>query len=282
MSVLDRIIASAACSAIGSALVLAACGDDGGSGSGSAGATSMSSADGTTAASITVTGTTPGDTTIATGAMDGGSDGLLTTGGSTAADDSADTGSGLPPGDNCRVAADCVLDDDCCHCSVYQDMLPDPHGCAVKDCPQTACADNGIPDPTPLCLEGNCLLPKVPCDPATVSCDEAPPDCPGQAPQIVDGCYTQACIPLGSCEEVAYFSCDECGTGETCVRFSSCAGDSCTSSIACLPDPGAAVINCATAGEQLCGFFGPGYACFDEPAGPYCCSGDAGACGNAG
>lgn len=124
---------------------------------------------------------------------------------------------------------------------------------------------------------------KVPCDLSTVTCDEAPPTCEGlQAPQIVDGCYTQACIPFTSCEEVAYFSCDECDLGETCVRFSSCGGDACTFVSACLPDPGAAVVNCATAGDALCGTFGPGFACYDEATGPYCCTGDAATCGHAG
>jgi hypothetical protein len=70
--------------------------------------------------------------------------------------------------------------------------------------------------------------------------------------------------------------------GQVCVRFSSCAGDSCTFVSACLPDPGAAVVNCATAGDVLCGAFGPGFACHDEATGPYCCTGDAGVCANAG
>lgn len=77
-------------------------------------------------------------------------------------------------------------------------------------------------------------------------------------------------------------SCDECEAGEVCVRFSSCAGDACTSEMECLPDPGAAVVNCATAGDVLCGAFGPGFECYDEATGPYCCTGDAGGCANAG
>lgn len=124
---------------------------------------------------------------------------------------------------------------------------------------------------------------QVPCDVLTVTCDQAPPACDGlNAPEIVDGCYTRACIPLSSCEEVADFSCDECEAAEVCVRFSSCGGDACTFVSACLPDPGAAVVNCATAGDVLCGAFGPGFACHDEATGPYCCTGDAGACANAG
>lgn len=124
---------------------------------------------------------------------------------------------------------------------------------------------------------------QVPCDVGTVTCDEAPPACDGlQAPEIVGGCYTQACIPLSSCEEVVFTSCDECDAGQVCVRFSSCVGDSCTFVSACLPDPGAAVVNCATAGDVLCGAFGPGFACYDEATGPYCCTGDAGVCADAG
>jgi hypothetical protein len=264
--------------AIGSVLVLAlgGCGDDRGSGPSDASTSSMPGAEGTTATGATGSQTPPGDTTVA--ATGGAGDDLLTSAGSTA-HDGPDPSDGPPPGDDCRVAADCVLDDDCCHCAVYPDMLPNGHGCATKSCTQTTCEDHGIPDPTPLCLEGHCVLPKVPCDRATVTCDEAPPDCSdGHAPQIVDGCYTQACIPLSSCEEVAYFSCDECDAGETCVPFGSCAGDACTGATACLPDPGTAVINCATAGDVLCGFFGPGYACFDDGTGPHCCSGDAAAC----
>jgi hypothetical protein len=260
-----------------------ACGDDGGSGSGSATGpgTSASASEGSGAATQG-TGTTATAGGTATGS-DAGSDGVLTTGVDTTAGDGDDTGSGLPTNENCRTAADCVLDDDCCHCALYGGGLPDPHACADRSCPATTCEAWGIPDPEPTCVQGNCLLPKVSCDGASVTCDEAPPACDGlQAPQIVDGCYTQACIPLSSCEEVAYFSCDECEAGQVCVRFSSCAGDSCTFVSACLPDPGAAVVNCATAGDVLCGAFGPGFACHDEATGPYCCTGDAGVCANAG
>ena len=260
-------------------LLLAACGDDGGSGPGSATAPTTSMTGGDDAGPGTQGGTDGGDATG--GATGDGSGGVLTTGGTTAG--ATDDEGGLPTNENCRTAADCVLDDDCCHCALYGGSIPEPHGCAERTCEQTTCAAWGIPDPEPMCVQGNCLLPKVPCHGSAVTCDEAPPACAeGQAPQIVGGCYTQACIPFAACEEFAYFSCDECDPGEVCVRFSACAGDACSSWTACLPDPGAAVVNCATAGESLCAAFGPGYSCYDEATGPYCCTGDAGPCTSAG
>lgn len=261
------------------ALLLSACSEDDGSGSGSGPATgSATSAAADSTGTATQAGTAAGD---ATGA-DMGAEGGVLTAGATTGGATGDDG-GLPTNENCRTPADCVLDDDCCHCVLYGGSIPDPHGCAERACEQTTCEAWGIPNPEPLCVQGNCLLPKVTCDDSAVTCDEAPPSCAaGQAPQIVGGCYTQACIPFAACEEFAYFSCDECEAAEVCVRFSACGGDSCTSASACLPDPGAAVVNCATSGDALCGTFGPGYACYDEATGPYCCTGDAAACGRAG
>jgi hypothetical protein len=247
-------------------VALLGCGDDGGAGTG--GSTSAGDGGPTSAGPTTEAPTTSSD--------DGsGSGGLLTTGGPT--DDT-----GPPPGGECRDASDCVLDDDCCHCAAYGGALPDGHACAVPSCDQSTCSAVGHPDATAECFEGACVLSKVDCDPSTVVCDAIPPDCAaGRAPEIVDGCYTQACIAIDACSQVAYFSCDECSAGEVCVRFSECAGDACTPVQACLPDPGAAVLNCATA-ASLCAYFSPAYACYDGAAGPFCCAGDADVCASAG
>jgi hypothetical protein len=246
--------------------VLVGCGDSSGSDSGADAEGSATSADSTT-----------GATSSASSAED---DGTGSTSGRVTSDSGESGGestTGITPGTDCESVADCVLDDDCCHCDAMPE-LPPGHGCAEPTCDQTVCEEYGIAQPE--CVAGHCVLPKVDCDASTVDCAAAPPECLGlQVPAVAMGCWTGECVPVSLCNGAVYFNCDECGPDESCVNWAECAGDSCTLASTCQPPPEgcANAPACACGGDAVCAAWG--FDCYDNPDDFFCCKGDAEACG---
>jgi hypothetical protein len=242
-------------------------------------------------------GTPTGGTSGATGGADETADGGPTSGpgddggtpgddgGDDGADDGADDGNvdggELPPGDDCRTAADCVIDDDCCHCYAYPE-LPPKHECQFDVCEQTRCAaEFSSIDPELACDNGNCVFAKIDCDPDHVTCDESPPECyPQQRPAVIDGCWGP-CLNIHRCAGFLYPGAS-CPEGFFEIRWSECAGDSCGLASACEPIPEACAGEpaCGCGIEEVCAAYG--YECFDGNGGPFCCTGDTSVCSAAG
>jgi hypothetical protein len=85
-------------------------------------------------------------------------------------------------------------------------------------CEQSSCSAQNLEDISAACVFGHCEIADVPCNPATVACDAAPPTCPeGMLPQVVDGCWG-SCIPAAICDVVP--DCAACPDDETCVEHS--------------------------------------------------------------
>ena len=230
----------------------------------------------------TDSGTGGGETSTGPSSMTTGSSMTSMTTGSSMTSDGSEDGGQLPPADECESPADCVIDDDCCHCFAYAE-LPATHECELDGiCEATECVEmfSGLA-PELACVDGNCRFAKIDCDPAHAACDAPPPECrPGTLAAVVDGCWGP-CIRNHLCSGFLY-------PGATCpadtfeLRWSECAGDACGSATACEPIPEACggEPSCACGIEAICAEYD--YACHDDTTGPFCCSGDQSTCSAAG
>lgn len=225
------------------ALATSACSDDGvpldgGETDTAASASAGESADpsgGTSAvttdsASDSAAGTESGATTDPTGLTDtDGTSGPSSSSG-TSGEDS--TGGGSSTGGTtepeCMVPEDCMLVDDCCSCTAIP-VGEEPPKCDLKECLVSTCTSLGLSMPQVQCNFGSCEVEEVSCDPMLVLCDSLPPECPkGQAPRVMDGCWTDTCIPVEYCDVVP--SCDACGEDEACIESGG-------TSLSCVPIP---------------------------------------------
>lgn len=178
---------------------------------------------GTTAGSTTALSATGEPTTTedsgapsTTEAMTSGETTLATTGETTEADTSGtgtDGTTGGTGGGPCEVDADCKLHDDCCSCYGIPNDQTDP--ICKSECEATQCEQIGIDEAR--CVLGQCTTEKVDCS-SEVACDSLPPDCPeGTLPGIAGACWSGACVPVVSCDEVP--DCKLCLETQMCVEF---------------------------------------------------------------
>lgn len=230
------------------ALLVGACSDDGvpldvgdtdaaGTSSASAGGTS-DGGPGTAVTTADPTGSSsdsdPTATTSPSGTdTDSGPD-STTSGGSTSGDTDGSTGGSSTTGGTtepeCIMDEDCMLVDDCCTCGAIPvgDEAP---ACEIMECLVSTCTSIGLQIPAVECNFGTCEVEEVSCDPITVTCDDLPPKCPeGQAPRVVDGCWS-GCIPIEFCDVVP--GCDSCSEDEACIEAATPIGPSFT----CVPMP---------------------------------------------
>ncbi len=189
--------------------------------------TSSTSSDSDTAATDPTgigTDTGPDDTTDGTGTSGGETDGSSGEGSST----------GGTPEPECVMDEDCMLVDDCCSCEAIP-VGEDAPNCDIMECLVSTCTSLGLNLPAVQCNFGTCEVEAVSCDPWQVTCegdDATPPTCPeGQLPRVVDGCWSDVCIPAEFCDVVP--GCESCGENEACVEFSAQLGPSFT----CVPTP---------------------------------------------
>lgn len=225
------------------ALLLPACGDNGGgstsntptsnpsstdpgTGSGStAPTTGTASSTGdpvtTTGASATGSGTSSstdpatGSTTIP---VDPSSTGEPATGSTSDASSSSSGSSedtGATPGGDCVTDKDCALHNDCCDCFGIKAGDPDP--ICKKGCDKKTCDVLGIDQA--VCRFGVCGTERVNCDASKILCDALPPQCPpGQVPGVSQNgsCWTGQCVPALSCNVVP--DCSACPDDSMCVQ----------------------------------------------------------------
>jgi len=166
------------------------------------------------------------DTDSGTGSPGSSSDG---TAGSTGG--SSSTGGTTEP--ECVMDEDCMLVDDCCTCDAIA-VGDEPPKCEMMECLVSTCTSLGLEVPAVQCNFGTCEVEEVSCDEQNVTCDgpdAIPPKCPeGQAPRVVDGCWS-GCIPVEYCDVVP--GCESCGEDEACIESVTQVGPSFT----CVPIP---------------------------------------------
>ncbi|MGH1340433.1 MAG: hypothetical protein ACRBN8_02695 [Nannocystales bacterium] len=182
------------------------------------------------------TSTDPTATTSPTD-TDGGSEGTTSgVGSSSGATDGSSGGSSSTGGTTepeCVMDEDCMLVDDCCTCGAIA-VGDDAPACELKECLVSTCTSLGLGMPAVQCNFGTCEVEEVSCNPTLVTCDgkdAIPPECPeGQAPRVVDGCWS-GCIPVEYCDVVP--GCESCGKEEVCIEAITQLGPSFT----CVPMP---------------------------------------------
>ena len=113
-----------------------------------------------------------------------------------------------PDGFNtCQEDADCELAGDCCSCVAFNPDMGSPGNCG-GGCMQNKCEEWGLSEA--VCDQGECAVKAKSCDQTAVECDAPEPNCPeGHLPQVDDGCYTGACLPIEACDWVP--DCSFCG-----------------------------------------------------------------------
>lgn len=132
-------------------------------------------------------------------------------------------------GDNaCASDADCVLVNDCCHCTAAPiDAVPP---CGLPECFALTCdATLGSIVPAAECRGGTCQLAQVSCDLGQVQCDiPEPPACEGGTVRAVVGFCYGPCVQPSMCEGLP-FECDAstCGPGYACMTTQSGAPSQC-------------------------------------------------------
>lgn len=127
----------------------------------------------------------------------------------------------------CKVAADCVVIDNCCECSA---KAKDAEVAACEgNCLQSTCSAELREGIGATCRSGRCVFAEVVCDGA-VTCNEIQPTCPmGTQISVKDSCW-------GPCVEPRYCSGNGCpleggcGEGWTCVSHQA-------SGLQCVPIP---------------------------------------------
>ncbi len=117
----------------------------------------------------------------------------------------------------CTQASDCTLHSDCCNCVALApgDQAP---ACNTKNCTVDACAKLGITSKNVACTAGACNA-GIDCDPSTVTCQTAQPNCPaGQVPSVRGLCWGP-CVLATACSNVA--DCTACDSNSVCVDLDS-------------------------------------------------------------
>lgn len=110
---------------------------------------------------------------------------------------SSEAGSG-PSGPEfpCTSVDECYLHGDCCSCVALHRDEPAPQSCPA-DCDRDACETMGL---TQILCSHSCLIELVECDPAMVTCADAPPACPeGQVPSLQERCWSGYCVVADLC-----------------------------------------------------------------------------------
>lgn len=119
-------------------------------------------------------------------------------GGPTDADAAAVTDTGAPPVPDfpCTEESECFLHGDCCTCVALHRDQPVPEDCPA-DCERDACDVWGL---SQVLCSHECRIELVECDPAMVTCTDAPPSCPeGEMPSLDERCYSGHCVPQELC-----------------------------------------------------------------------------------
>jgi hypothetical protein len=115
----------------------------------------------------------------------------------------------------CQTDDDCQLVRDCCSCQAIprgeKPAACDPNrSCVISLCAQY---QGGVDRAR--CSAGLCVL-GFDCDTTTIVCKRLPPICPpGQAPQVVGGCFGE-CVDARQCRAVP--ACTACRLTDRCVR----------------------------------------------------------------
>jgi hypothetical protein len=128
----------------------------------------------------------------------------------------------------CASDAECVLVNDCCHCTAAPlDAIPD---CDLPECFALVCDSTlGQIQPTAECRVGTCQLGQVSCDLSQIQCDiPEPPACEGGLVRAVVGACYGPCVQPSLCEGLP-FECDAttCGPGYACMTTQSGAPSQC-------------------------------------------------------
>jgi hypothetical protein len=211
-------------------VVLAACGDSGGSSTTTtdttAGTGGPTTGGPTTGGPTSTTGgpTTGGTTATTAGpTSEGETDGTTapltgtgdtTTGETSTGETSTGETTGGPGVAECAGAKDCKLHNDCCVCEgVPAEAMP--MDCA-KQCVISTC--EALKIDAAECRFGTCRTERLRCDGQNVQCDIPTPECPpGSVPEVTENnaCWTGACVPLEHCDVVP--TCADCQADEMCV-----------------------------------------------------------------
>jgi hypothetical protein len=154
-------------------------------------------------------------TTSADTSTDGGS----SSAGSSSSGSTDTTGGGVceplshPSEWPCGDDGDCEIAGDCCGCIAYNPNLGAPGNCG-GGCEQDVCEQLGLD--SAVCVDNTCQVVGFSCDQSAVMCDSLPPECDdGMLPQVADGCWTDACLPVEFCDWVP--DCDTCPDSQICV-----------------------------------------------------------------
>ncbi len=204
------------------------------------------------------------DDSKGTGSDTGATTGAATpTSGASSGSDEAGSGTTDPPpiAPECVEDSDCTLINDCCRCeavAVGAEVFP-----CEGNCLQPTCDALSLRDVQVACRSGVCEFAEVRCADASITCDEAMPDCPeGTENSIVGGCWGP-CVPPRYCAE-APCPADGCGPGWACVQHQATQAKCEVVPFAC-----AGVLGCECATPYL-NEFCPG-GCSDDGLGALLC-----------
>lgn len=215
----------------------------------------------------------PGTTGMTTEPATSGPDttgGMGSTGGSTGM--TSDTTGGGPGDATCQTDADCSLFTSCCDCDVLADGETQP-ACPIMECLVDVCSTYDLKDSKPVCKFGRCTFSKISCNPAGVICKSLPPTCgPGTLPTLNQNgdCWSGQCAPVEACDWAP--DCASCATDKqdplVCV-FKAQKG----AYHVCEPKPAAcgdmAEIDCGC-GAEICEKSPPHTVCQDNVPGITC------------
>jgi hypothetical protein len=147
------------------------------------------------------------------GGVSGGSAGSPS--GGSAGSPSGGSGGTATAQPECTSAADCKVFEDCCRC----DGVPkseEPASCKLA-CTVGKCTELGVSPTSVDCVAGRCVK-GYDCDTTKLTCRVAEPACqPGEVPQMLDQCYTGACVPASQCSFVP--ECGKCAAGDACASY---------------------------------------------------------------
>ena len=142
----------------------------------------------------------------------------------------------------CKVDADCALQNSCCYCKAAPTGTSAPY-CEPTPCFADQCSVQGVKEAR--CIAGQCTVARD-CDASKVLCNALPPTCPaGQVPSVHSGCWGE-CVPTTSCSFVG--TCFECGPGTACVVTDDQAGGQ----HHCVTPPAGCSQGCACLADKAC------------------------------
>lgn len=177
----------------------------------------MTTVEPTTESSATTTGVTASTTENATTETTETTSAVTTETSGETTDTSGETTepgtTGDPVGSTCEQDSDCQIYTDCCTCDVLA-VGEQPPPCGVPECFVDVCSTLDIGVNAPVCRFGRCTFDKVTCNPTSIICDAAPPNCPlGQLPSVKGDCWSGQCTPVEACDWAP--DCAACQTDPT-------------------------------------------------------------------